>query len=386
MGDTKRTDFFGIDNDSSASSFGWNFQSNAAIFLAFNYCMDGLKDIKVESSFQDIDITMNNNHKILAQAKSTTDYSKYRKDKQRVYDAFTSLAVSQAKYNDGTFIYITNIPGFFDDEYDLFLNKVYKYENLPESIKIQIDNLFKEMMASVNKCIVKASSEKQKVKYMFELECLKKFEFSKMAFCVVGSFIGNDESNRYSNVLKAIEEFLSNNLKLGDAMVSRIKKRILEFMQNKFQHNSTIKDDENIFVSMKRKEIMWPIVAFVVDVEQEIDEKIKRICTFHVDQSFINEFEDKKSKIDLIRYEKFEFTSKILFDYGEYLKEQDISSDYEIDFVKCYYKYYLKEFEIYGFDKDMTEFMTKWFIYLIVLKNKQVATIVRALGESRYAN
>ena len=62
-------------NDASSSSFGWNFQTNAAIFLCFHF-VDSLKDITVESKKQDIEITLNDSSKIYAQAKSPSSMKK----------------------------------------------------------------------------------------------------------------------------------------------------------------------------------------------------------------------------------------------------------------------------------------------------------------------
>lgn len=58
-----------FDNDASASSFGWNFQVNAGIFLLLHYIKDA-KSIKIESKYEDIEICLKNKSKIFAQAKS----------------------------------------------------------------------------------------------------------------------------------------------------------------------------------------------------------------------------------------------------------------------------------------------------------------------------
>ena len=63
-------DIYEFDNDASASSFGWDFQANAGIFLFLKLFADA-KDIKIESKKQDIEITLNDSSKVFAQAKST---------------------------------------------------------------------------------------------------------------------------------------------------------------------------------------------------------------------------------------------------------------------------------------------------------------------------
>ena len=63
---------FSFDNDASASSFGWNFQVNAGIFLFLHYIKEA-KAIKVESKYEDIEITLKDCKKVFAQAKSSQD-------------------------------------------------------------------------------------------------------------------------------------------------------------------------------------------------------------------------------------------------------------------------------------------------------------------------
>ena len=61
MSDYMNEDIIDFDNDASASSFGWNFQANAGIFLFLHYIKDA-KELKIESKLQDIEITLCNNN------------------------------------------------------------------------------------------------------------------------------------------------------------------------------------------------------------------------------------------------------------------------------------------------------------------------------------
>lgn len=56
----------------SSVIFGFDFQINAAIVLAFEN-IKNLESIKIESNYEDIDISLIDNSHILAQAKSITD-------------------------------------------------------------------------------------------------------------------------------------------------------------------------------------------------------------------------------------------------------------------------------------------------------------------------
>ena len=69
MSEYLNEDICQFSNDASASSFGWNFQANAGIFLFLKYMPDAA-DIKIESISQDIEITLIDERKVFAQAKA----------------------------------------------------------------------------------------------------------------------------------------------------------------------------------------------------------------------------------------------------------------------------------------------------------------------------
>ena len=72
MSEYLNEDICQFSNDASASSFGWNFQANAGIFLFLKYMPDAA-DIKIESISQDIEITLideRNLHKITQPSKT----------------------------------------------------------------------------------------------------------------------------------------------------------------------------------------------------------------------------------------------------------------------------------------------------------------------------
>ena len=91
MDDYLNEDYCEFVNDASASSFGWNFQSNAGIFLFLKYIKEA-ESIKIESKLQDIEINLSDGGKILAQAKSSQDYTVATDKKEKFKDAIISLA------------------------------------------------------------------------------------------------------------------------------------------------------------------------------------------------------------------------------------------------------------------------------------------------------
>ena len=64
MSDYINSETCDFSNDASASSFGWNFQSNAGVFLFLKYIKEA-KSIKIESKLQDIEIELYDGNKIL---------------------------------------------------------------------------------------------------------------------------------------------------------------------------------------------------------------------------------------------------------------------------------------------------------------------------------
>ena len=89
MSEYLNEDICQFSNDASASSFGWNFQANAGIFLFLKYMPDAA-DIKIESISQDIEITLIDERKVFAQAKSAQDSTTIKDQKEKFKDAIIS--------------------------------------------------------------------------------------------------------------------------------------------------------------------------------------------------------------------------------------------------------------------------------------------------------
>ena len=109
--------------NASASAFGWQFQINMAIYLMIKY-FGKFEEMKIEGEKEDIEILLNNNRKIYAQAKSKQnvnngDTSSYS---TKLKEALESL--SDVNDNDSeSLIYISNLePKRMNLNYYLFLD------------------------------------------------------------------------------------------------------------------------------------------------------------------------------------------------------------------------------------------------------------------------
>lgn len=94
MSEYLNEDICQFSNDASASSFGWNFQANAGIFLFLKYMPDAA-DIKIESISQDIEITLIDERKVFAQAKSAQDSTTIKDQKEKFKDATKRIYIYQ---------------------------------------------------------------------------------------------------------------------------------------------------------------------------------------------------------------------------------------------------------------------------------------------------
>lgn len=151
--------------NASASVFGWQFQINVAIYLMLKYFKD-FEEIKIEGKNEDIEIFLNNNEKIYAQAKAkeyinSEDTSGYSSKLRKSLDS-----LSDVKSKDiNKLIYISNLEpnplnsrtneltdkastemikilerDFYDHQ--IILASVYKFDEIKRTVIEMKDNLF----------------------------------------------------------------------------------------------------------------------------------------------------------------------------------------------------------------------------------------------------
>lgn len=360
-------------NDASASVFGWNFQVNAAIFLALHY-IENLSDIKVESDEQDIELTLNDSSKVFAQAKSAQDYSTAINNKKKIKDGLLSLARTHQTDNNGLFIYISNIPNVFSEEYGLFNNNVRSYKDLPLTIKNQVDDLFVSIKADLDKKI-KENKRKPNVieKLNYYCRCIENFNKEKLCFSVVVPYIGHDES-RYSPIVDKITGTLSEYFQLSHNQIIALRKKLLRFYHECFELNASTSDDEDISKAIKRKDFIWPAIALTIDqAELNPDEW----CAEVVDESTCSEIFEGIGKLMIPYHERFEFITKIMTDYTEYKRNHIGSLTIEKNFANEQYLSYLNEFDGYDIEENIKKLITIWFLYRTVKNNILINKITK---------
>jgi len=366
------TEYCEFENDASASSFGWNFQSNAGIFLFLSFFKQA-EEIKIESKLQDIEITLNNGEKVLAQAKSSQDYSVDKSKKQKFKDAIISLAKYSKKGN--SFIYISNIPNTLDSGKELFNNEIISYNECLQAVKNEIDDVFVSTSNSIKKQVDKETNLDKLKKLKTILELVESFDKSKLYISVIDRFFGEDK-HRYSAVSDKIIAFLVDDLKLNRDDAISIKTKLLDFWQLSFQHNSTI-PDKGIKKSINKNDFAWPIVVYLTE---ECIPDIDECLTFNPDKALKKEVFHALSYSEVLYHERFSFTNRIIQDYNDFRKEKRGISNIEKAFVKeCGHNYY-DEFKKDSIDDETLEYITKAFIYKIIIDRNNMSKISAGIG------
>lgn len=359
-------------NDASASSFGWNFQSNAGIFLFLKYIKDA-DSIKIESKLQDIEINLSNGNKILAQAKSSQDYTIATNKKEKFKDAIISLAKFSS---DGEqLIYISNIPDTFDSAKESFNNKIVSYLSCPQGVKDEINQVFESTCNSMRNKISKETDEKKASKTKRILKLVEQFDKSKLYISVISPFWGEDQ-NRYSEISSAIITFLVYDLKLGIDEAIAIKQRLLEHWQLRFQHNSS-QPDKNEIKKISKKDFAWPIAVYLI---KEGVPDISECLSFVPDQSLIEEVTRLMLDPSMVYHERFEFSNRVIQDYLAFRKNQPNGiKEVEMCFVKEHGNDYCDEFRM-DEDAEVIEYVTKALIYKILINHRNMVRLQTGIG------
>ena len=204
MSEYLNEEFCDFNNDASATSFGWNFQVNAGIYLFLYYIQDAT-DIKIESKLQDIEITLNDNSKVFAQAKSAQDYTAISDQKEKFKDAIISL--SRNNYKGNKLLYISNIPDTFKSFDGFANNRVISYNDCLEGIQKEIDKTILAIEKSITRKIATQTDERKIDKLENLKQKIKKFHKENLYISTIRDYYG-DGDGRYITISDQILSFL----------------------------------------------------------------------------------------------------------------------------------------------------------------------------------
>lgn len=373
MTDYINEEYCEFDNDASASSFGWNFQSNAGIFLFLKY-IQRATDIKIESTQQDIEITLLDGSKVFAQAKSAQDYTVANDKKEKFKDAIISL--SRNPQGNNQLLYISNIPDTFKTANNAFNNTVVSYESCLSAVKKEIDQTFRATIESIEKKLSNEHKEEKKKKLISLKRKIENFNKSSLYISTICPYYG-DEQNRYIQISDTVLGFLVDNIKLSRDDAISIKQRLLEHWQLSFEHNSTIKDNSNT-KNISKADFTWPVAALLIDNDPS---EISDCLTFTPDMAITNEIRRILERPESVYHERFEFSNRVLQDFANFKKGFRESGIVQIEkaFIKNRYDQFLEEFN-HITDIEEKEYITKAILYRIISNNRNMQKISAGVG------
>jgi len=318
------------DRNASQVLFGFDFQINSAIVIMLENIKE-MATIRLEGT-EDIEITLNDGSKILAQAKSvvnsSTDFSNVLRNLKK---SINSLSEAQQKVGVvKQLIYITNTPNPFNEKTlnSIFYGQAHRdYDSLAQSLKDVIDKITREIV--------------------------KPLDTSKFLIQIL-PFETDNNKERYKCVMEAIDSFKSN------LCVSSISKENLHTIWQSDIFKNGTKRAQNFVLS--KKDIIWPIIVLIIENHESYDE---------LDQS--QTVEISRSYNEIINYctERYEFATRVLRAFQDFQKDKNIQERKQV-FIREESKNYLpilKDNNISISDELMIKLIE---IILINILNKRI--------------
>lgn len=317
--------------NASAVFFGIDFQVNAAIVLMLDY-IEELTSLKLEGE-EDIELKLNDNTSILAQAKavvqSSSDFSNVRKNLKK---ALCTLSEAAHRNNARKLIFITNSPNPLKDEDSksvFYGHSRRPFSTLPPSAK----KIIQEYLTTI---ALPLDTEK------FVIHVLP--------------FETDDDKERLKVVRSCIDEFLGS---LNIALHPGIGKRLLDIWRRDIFKNGSQRDTDLI---LNKKSIIWPLVVLVTDTP-EFQQDFFSEC----DIGDYSEIYRLYQELIDSHCEKMDFFTKVLYDYNTFQKEKQ-NSKKVMEFVNQTWGKYKDEFSVDGLDNETCKAIIKLILYTIVTR------------------
>lgn len=315
----------------NAVLFGFDFQRNAAIVLMLENIRE-LRSVRLEGNEEDIELTLENGRKILAQAKavekSSSDFSHVRENLKR---ALISLSEGSQKTDTQQLIFITNSPNPFNDadSRSVFsgLPTRRSFSNLPPSAQQMVQKYLGDIDNPID---------------------LQKFTVQ------VFPFETDDEMERYKAVTQAVNDFIGS---LNANVTYGLGKWLLQVWHDDIFINGTKRDAS---ILLNKKDIIWPIIVYETDINR---------C----DDNFLNQF-DIGVYDEVVRLygstidsccERVEFFTKILYDYTQFPNTKKQMEKCQ-DFIDSTWENYKSEFSSSGIDEETLEALIKIVLYNVL--------------------
>lgn len=236
----------------NAVVFGFDFQVNAAIVLMIENIED-LKSLRLEGNYEDIEIELENNQYILAQAKaverSSSDFRNVRKNLEK---SLISLSEGNQKVDAQRLILITNSPNPLNEEASrsIFWGDAHReFLSLPESSQ----ELIRRYLDNINQPL-------DTDKFMIQIL----------------PFETDNDIERYKVVKRVVDDFIGD-LNLN---IPGLGKKLLSIWHEEVFENGTKKDQKRTFVLPEQQNDLHTIIFGT----ENVDILGNLLGAFYVDQ------------------------------------------------------------------------------------------------------
>lgn len=321
--------------NASASAFGWDFQSNAAIILMLKNIEKATK-VKVEGFTEDVEITLADGKMLMSQVKSIVTPDDYRHVKEKLEAGLRTLNDAAKLSNIEQLVFVTNSPNPFNDTTTMF-----KFSSPLNMVP------FKELPAICQQTILNIRSSKG-----------YDFDTALLMVCVI-QFYGENEEERYKVLSTLTTEFLN------DLEVYRIStNKLLTLWQHSFAVNAT-----QLSTSISKKQMVWPIIAITCEVGEDDAELID------YDESDVTVILERYRSIINNNSERFEFVSRVLSDYNEFHPEMK-TKERTKKFIEESWRNYKDGFDLKWADLDTIEMVVRLTI-ANVIRGRRVITEIK---------
>lgn len=317
-----------MSRNATPSSFGWDFQVNAAIVLMLEN-VKAIKSVRVEGKKEDIELFFENEKKIYAQAKSVIRIDDYSNVRSKLKAGLATLNDDAVLNDYNKLIYVTNSPNPFNVENTMsafYGHSRLSYADLPQSCKDIIDlEITSKSLQHIDKT------------------CLE---------IHVIPFFTDDFKQRYRVIKDCVDKFLFelNNNTRGMA------NELLEIWQREFFQNCT---QGNLDLVIKKKDLMWTIIVLQSQL--------------HPEHTLLEEYDDGAVEeiIRSYRYlinnrcEKFEFISQVLFDFQDF-KSDEKGNKKIAEFIATKNDDYKSVFELNEICEEVQDIVVKIILQKII--------------------
>lgn len=329
----------------NAVLFGFDFQRNAAIVLMLEN-IKALRSIRLEGNEEDIELTLENGRKILAQAKavekSSSDFSHVRENLKK---ALITLSEGSQKTNAQQLILITNSPNPFND-----VNSASAFGGF------LTHRTFADLPPSAQEIVCKCLEDVE-----------KPLDLDKFMVQVV-PFETDNETERYKVVMQTVNDFVYS---LSINMTPGSGKQLLKVWHEEIFINGT---KRNASIQLNKKDIIWPILVLETDICRCSDELLSKF-DIGVYEEVVRAY---GATIDSC-CERIEFFTKILFDYAQYPDTKKQMEKYS-DFIENTWENYKSEFSVEGINEEVLEALTKIVLYNVIRRRLTIDRIKKGVN------